>query len=79
LRKKGFTLGVVLLLVQAGQEKSVKTRIENALKSAIKKPKTSAVKLPFGLCGCQEESTKGIDFGEIEEELGDQSYRRVKL
>jgi hypothetical protein len=40
--KKGFTLGVVLLLVQAGQEKSVKTRIENALKSAIKKPKTSA-------------------------------------
>ncbi|XP_062172803.1 uncharacterized protein LOC133878286 isoform X1 [Alnus glutinosa] len=73
--KKGFTLGVVLLLVQAGQEKSVKTRIENALKSAIKKPKTSAVKLPFGLCGCQEESTKGIDFGEIEEEPGDQSYR----
>jgi hypothetical protein len=66
-------------LVQAGQEKSVKTRIENALKSAIKKPKTSAVKLPFGLCGCQEESTKGIDFGEIEEEPGDQSYRRVKL
>lgn len=73
--KKGFTLGVVLLLVLAGQEKSVKTRIENALKSAIKKPKTSAVKLPFGLCGCQEESTKGIDFGEIEEEPGDQSYR----
>ncbi|XP_059431338.1 uncharacterized protein LOC132164792 isoform X3 [Corylus avellana] len=73
--KKGFTLGVVLLLVQAGQEKSVKTRIENALKSAIKKPKTSAVKLPFGFCGCQEESTKGIDFGEIEEEPGDQSYR----
>ncbi|KAE8039322.1 hypothetical protein FH972_011746 [Carpinus fangiana] len=73
--KKGFTLGVVLLLVQAGQEKSVKTRIENALKSAIKKPKNSAVKLPFGLCGCQEESTKGIDFGEIEEEPGDQSYR----
>ena len=73
--KKGFTLGVVILLVQAGQEKSFKTRVENALKYAIKKPKTSTVKLPFGLCGCQEESTRGRDFGEIEEEPGDQNFR----
>ncbi|XP_040991936.1 probable serine/threonine-protein kinase roco5 [Juglans microcarpa x Juglans regia] len=74
--KKGFTLGIVLLLVQAGQERSFKTRIENALKSAIKKPKTSAVKLPFGLCGCQEESTKGRDFEEIDEEPVDQNYEQ---
>ncbi|KAJ0020650.1 hypothetical protein Pint_32482 [Pistacia integerrima] len=73
--KKGFTLGVVLLLVQAGQEKSFKSRIENAIKSAIKKPKQTSVKLPFGLCGCQEENTKGRDFGEIEEESGEENFR----
>uniref|UniRef100_A0A2N9J587 Protein kinase domain-containing protein n=1 Tax=Fagus sylvatica TaxID=28930 RepID=A0A2N9J587_FAGSY len=73
--KKGFTLGIVILLVQAGQEKSFKTRVENALKSAIKKPKTSSVKLPFGLCGCQEENTRGRDFGEIEEDPGDLNFR----
>ncbi|KAG8633865.1 probable LRR receptor-like serine/threonine-protein kinase At1g12460 [Manihot esculenta] len=73
--KKGFTLGVVLLLVQAGQEKSFKTRIESALKSAIKKPKPTAVKLPFGLCGCQEENTRGRDFGEIEEDSSEQNYK----
>lgn len=74
--KKGFTLGVVLLLIRAGQEKSLKPRIEYALKSAMKKPKTSGVKLPFGLCGCQEEGARGLDFGEIEEEPGDQGYYR---
>lgn len=73
--KKGFTLAVVLLLVQAGQEKSFKNRIESALKSAIKKPKPTTVKLPFGLCGCQEENTKGRDFGEIEEDGGELNYR----
>ncbi|KAJ9167455.1 hypothetical protein P3X46_022106 [Hevea brasiliensis] len=75
--KKGFTLGVVLILVQAGQEKSFKTRIESALKSAIKKPKPTAVKLPFGLCGCQEENTRGRDFGEIEEDSSEQNYRNA--
>lgn len=74
--KKGFTLGVVILAVQAGQEKSFKSQIENALKSAVKKPKPTTVKLPFGLCGCQEENTKGRDFGEIEEEEAcDESFR----
>ncbi|KAJ0084913.1 hypothetical protein Patl1_31034 [Pistacia atlantica] len=73
--KKGFTLGVVLLLVQAGQEKSFKSRIENAIKSSIKKPKQTSVKLPFGLCGCQEENAKGRDFGEIEEESGEENFR----
>lgn len=73
--KKGFTLGVILLLVQAGQEKSFQNRIENALKFAIKKPKLTTVKLPFGLCGCQEENTKGREVGEIEEEGSEQNYR----
>ncbi|XP_038705214.1 probable LIM domain-containing serine/threonine-protein kinase DDB_G0287001 isoform X2 [Tripterygium wilfordii] len=73
--KKGFTLGIVSLLVQAGQDKLFKARIENALKSAIKRPKTNSMKLPFGLCGCQEENTKGREFGEIEDDLGEQIYR----
>ncbi|XP_061350009.1 uncharacterized protein LOC133295224 [Gastrolobium bilobum] len=70
--KKGLTLGIVLLLVLsgAGQDKLVRTRVENALKFAMKKPKTSAVKLPFGLCGCQEENSKGREPGEIEEDGG---------
>ncbi|KAK4412451.1 Serine/threonine-protein kinase STY8 [Sesamum alatum] len=74
--KKGFTLGIVVLLVQSGQEKMFKSRIENALKLALKKPKNNSIKLPFGLCGCQEESTKGRDLGDIEEDSGgDQNYR----
>ncbi|KAH6805071.1 Insulinase family protein [Perilla frutescens var. frutescens] len=36
--KKGFTLGTVMLLVEAGQEKMFKTRIENALRLDSKKP-----------------------------------------
>ncbi|KAF3454877.1 hypothetical protein FNV43_RR05325 [Rhamnella rubrinervis] len=71
--KKGSTLGIVLLLVQAGQEKAFKTRVENALKSSIRKPKPTTVKLPFGLCGCQEENTKGRELGEIEEDVGEQN------
>ena len=59
VEKKGFTLGVVLLVVLPGHDKLVRTRVENALKFAMKKPKTGAVKLPFGLCGCQEENSKG--------------------
>ncbi|PIN25445.1 Tyrosine kinase [Handroanthus impetiginosus] len=74
--KKGFTLGVVILLVQTGQEKMFKIRIENALKLALKKPKNNPIKLPFGLCGCQEETTRGRDLGDLEEDNGgDQSYR----
>ncbi|KAJ6310273.1 hypothetical protein OIU76_015079 [Salix suchowensis] len=72
--KKGFTLGVALLLVQAGQEKSFKARIENALKSSVKKAKSTTVKLPFGLCGCQEGNTKG-NFGEIEDDPSEQNFR----
>ncbi|KAF9596673.1 hypothetical protein IFM89_012872 [Coptis chinensis] len=63
--KKGFTLGIVLVLVQSGYEKSFKSRIENALKSALKKPKP--MKLPFGFCGCQEENTKGQEVGDADE------------
>ncbi|XVF18165.1 hypothetical protein REPUB_Repub10bG0188900 [Reevesia pubescens] len=66
--KKGFTLGIILFLVQPAQDKFFKSHVENALKSAIKKPKMTTVKLPFGLCGCQEENAKGRDFGEIEED-----------
>ncbi|KAL8205990.1 hypothetical protein R6Q57_009541 [Mikania cordata] len=73
--KKGFTLGVILLLVQPGQEKMLKSRIEFALKSALKKPaKTTSMKLPFGLCGCQEEGTKGKEIGEIEDDCNDQNF-----
>lgn len=70
--KKGFTLGVVLL-IQNGQEKGFKPRVENAVKYAMKRNKP--VKLPFGLCGCQEENTKGRDFGEIEEDCGEECFR----
>lgn len=72
--KKGFTLGIVLLVVQTGHDRLVRTRVESALKFAMKKPKSSAVKLPFGLCGCQEENSKGRELGEIEEDCGDTYY-----
>lgn len=62
--KKGSTLGIVLVLVQSGQEKSFRNRIETALKLALKKPKATPIKLPFGLCGCQEENARGK--GEVE-------------
>lgn len=73
--KKGSTLGIILILVQSGQEKLFKTRIENALKSVLKKPKSTVMKLPFGLCGCQEENTRWMDMGEIEENCGESNYR----
>ncbi|CAJ1960455.1 unnamed protein product [Sphenostylis stenocarpa] len=70
--KIGFTLGIVLLLVlfSGGQDKLVRTRVESALKISMKRPK-AGVKLPFGLCGCQEENTKERGLGEIEEDSGD--------
>ncbi|KAL2899313.1 Serine/threonine-protein kinase STY46 [Bienertia sinuspersici] len=73
--RKSCTLGILHILVQNGQEKNFKIRIENALKSASKKIKVSNRKLPFGLCGCQEENGRGREFGEIEEEFGDHNYR----
>lgn len=73
--RKGFTLGHIMLLVQSGQEKMFKTRIENVIKSALKKPKGTSRKLPFGLCGCQEESNRGREVGEMDEDCGEQNYR----
>eukprot|EP00268_Persea_americana_P043475 TRINITY_DN43700_c0_g1_i1.p1 TRINITY_DN43700_c0_g1~~TRINITY_DN43700_c0_g1_i1.p1 ORF type:complete len:506 (-),score=93.40 TRINITY_DN43700_c0_g1_i1:1131-2648(-) len=66
--KKGSTLGIVMVLVQSGQEKFFKNRIETALKSALKKPKAGPMKLPFGLCGCQEENASACAEVEIEGE-----------
>ncbi|KAK9054845.1 hypothetical protein SSX86_025924 [Deinandra increscens subsp. villosa] len=72
---KGFTLGVVLVLVHPGQEKMFKSRVEFALESALKKPtKTNSMKLTFGLCGCQEEGTSGKDIGEIDDKCIEKSY-----
>ncbi|KAI5408549.1 uncharacterized protein LOC127084498 [Lathyrus oleraceus] len=83
--KKGLTLGIVLLLVLsgAGQDNLVRTRVESALKFAMKKPKASVVKLPFGLCGCQEENFKGREVGEIEEDCSsvycENSSQKIQL
>ena len=66
--KKKFTLGVILFVNLDLQEKLFKSKVENALKLAIKKPKTTAVKLPFGFCGCQEGNTGGKDLRETEED-----------
>lgn len=72
--KKGLTLGVVLLLVESGGEKLFKNKVENALRSAVRKPKSTSVKLPFGLCGCQEQRAGGGEFGDVDEESVDQCY-----
>ncbi|KAH0888770.1 hypothetical protein HID58_051199 [Brassica napus] len=68
--KKGLTLGVVLLLDQSGQESLFKIRVENALKSVTRKPRptSTSVKLPFGLCGCQEQNGGVGELGGVEEE-----------
>lgn len=73
--RKGLTLGIVMLLVQSGQEKLFKTQIESALKVALKKPKSTSMKLSFGLCGCQEDNARGREFGEPDEDCVEQSYR----
>ncbi|XP_020085663.1 serine/threonine-protein kinase HT1-like [Ananas comosus] len=54
--KNGLTLGIVIVLIQPISKMHFKSQIEVALKSAMKKPRTNGVKLPFGLCGCQDES-----------------------
>ncbi|KAL8129038.1 hypothetical protein V2J09_018193 [Rumex salicifolius] len=72
--RKGSTLGILLMHVQAEQEKNFKLRVESALKGALKKPKQSSIKLAFGLCGCQEQNNGYRDFGDTEEDAADQSY-----
>ncbi|RLN18738.1 serine/threonine-protein kinase STY46 [Panicum miliaceum] len=61
--KRGLTLGVVMILVQSGNEVVFKNRVESALKSVVKKQRKNGggVKLPFGLCGCQEEGSRNFD------------------
>ncbi|XP_065023195.1 uncharacterized protein LOC135649028 [Musa acuminata AAA Group] len=59
--KKGLTLGVVSVLVQQGKERHFKARIEASLKAAVKKPRNNGVKLPFGLCGRQEERPRSAE------------------
>ncbi|CAH2069522.1 unnamed protein product [Thlaspi arvense] len=73
--KKGLTLGVVLLLDQSGQESVFKSRVENALKCATRKPRPTSVKLPFGLCGCQEQNGGVGELGGVEEDSIQQSNR----
>ncbi|KAL3518026.1 hypothetical protein ACH5RR_020615 [Cinchona calisaya] len=73
--RKDFTLGIVMLLVQSGMEKLFKIRVENALKLSLKKPKGTSMKLPFRLCGCQKENSRGREFGEIDEDCGEQDFR----
>ncbi|CAM8964387.1 unnamed protein product [Rhodiola kirilowii] len=70
--KKGCTLGVVHIVVQAGHENMFKARVESALKTSLKKPKSTSVKMPFGLCGCQQEDATGIEQGDVEEDLTEQ-------
>lgn len=53
--KKNFTLGIIT--IQCSQDKCSKTKIESALKSAVKKPKI--MKLTFGLCGCEGRDSLG--------------------
>jgi hypothetical protein len=61
--KRGLTLGVVMVLVQSGNEALFKNRVESVLKSVVKKQRknSAGVKLPFGLCGCQEEGSRNFD------------------
>ncbi|XP_068668683.1 serine/threonine-protein kinase STY46-like [Aristolochia californica] len=86
--KKSFTLGIIIVLVQSGQEKFFKSRVEIVLKSALKRPpKPASMKLPFGLCGCQEQTTKAHleidneedDFERNLEPVTDNSAIRLQL
>ncbi|XP_068644223.1 uncharacterized protein [Aristolochia californica] len=85
--KKSFTLGIIAVLVQSGQEKYFKSRVEIALKSALKRPKPASMKLPFGLCGCQEQATKSHldidneedDFERNHEPVTDNSTIKLQL
>ncbi|KAK4759120.1 hypothetical protein SAY87_020421 [Trapa incisa] len=71
--KKGFTLGAALLLVPPEHETTFKNRVEDALKLAMKKPKPTAVKLSFGLCGCQDEGGSILrEAGQVEAGMDEQ-------
>ncbi|KAI0519849.1 hypothetical protein KFK09_007310 [Dendrobium nobile] len=59
--KKGLILGVVNVVIHPSGEKHFKSRIDVALRSASKKPRAQGVKLPFSLCGCQEEGLRATD------------------
>lgn len=73
--KKGLTLGIATLQVPSSNERLFKSRAEAALRSAVKKPPRSnaanVVKLPFGLCGCQEQGAAGIRDEESEMVAGE--------
>ncbi|XP_072998230.1 uncharacterized protein [Typha latifolia] len=82
--KKGLTLGVVMIIVPPGNERHFRSRVEAALRSAVKKPKSNGVKLPFGLCGCQEEGSKNYDDdsqfdGDDVQTLDNEALRRIPL
>ncbi|KAK9159168.1 hypothetical protein Scep_005742 [Stephania cephalantha] len=53
-----------ILIQEVSDDETQGSRVESALRSAVKKPKLSTIKLPFGLCGCQENG-KGREIGEI--------------
>lgn len=59
--KKGLILGVVTVVIHPSGEKQFKSRIDAALRCASKKQRAPGVKLPFSLCGCQEEGSGAID------------------
>ncbi|XP_020582099.1 ephrin type-A receptor 8-like [Phalaenopsis equestris] len=59
--KKGLILGVVTAVIHPGGEKQFKSRIDAALRSASRKQRAPGVKLPFSLCGCQEEGSRATD------------------
>ncbi|CAN6467394.1 unnamed protein product [Victoria cruziana] len=56
--RKSLTLGVVTVLVPAGQERAFRYRVETALRSATRRPRQAAMRIALGLCGCQEENIK---------------------
>lgn len=70
--KKGLVIGVITVIIPTGGEKQFKSRIDAALRSAAKKQRIPAVKLPFSLCGCKEEGD-GSPFA------ADESDRRIHL
>ncbi|KAL9266520.1 Serine/threonine-protein kinase STY8-like protein [Drosera capensis] len=73
--KKGATVGILLLPVQPEHDKSFPTRIENVVKLASKKQRQSTMKLPFRLCGFQQENGGATEFRDIGEDSSDRSYR----
>ncbi|KAJ4968707.1 hypothetical protein NE237_015408 [Protea cynaroides] len=73
LARKYFNQDNIQHMSLIGKEKHFKTKIDSALKSALKKPKQAKMKLPFGLCGCQEENIRGQEIVETNNETDEQS------